>query len=187
MKKVLMGTVMLFAILTSYSQTITVRSQQAEDIDFTKFKTFYWASNISSKDDQGMNFLGDLVLKAMVMDAVKGELEGLGYQEQQQDPDMIVNFRVFDKKATLRGMEGYGDNYWGGSNYASMNDQSTEVEAGTLLLSLVDRESGAIVWNGFASGLIENDTFIKDEGKIQEAVNLIFEEYNQRAKEYSRR
>jgi len=57
----------------------------------------------------------------------------------------------------------------------------------TLLVSMADRESGKVVWQGFASGLIENDAFIKDEGKIREAVNLIFEEYNQRAKEYTRK
>ena len=52
---------------------------------------------------------------------------------------------------------------------------------------MADRESGQVVWQGFASGLIENNTFVKDEGKIHEAVNLIFEEYDQRAREYTRK
>jgi len=60
------------------------------------------------------------------------------------------------------------------------------VEPGTLLISLVDRKKGSLVWQGFASGLIDNNTFIKDEGKIREAVNLIFDEYGMRATDYDR-
>jgi hypothetical protein len=61
------------------------------------------------------------------------------------------------------------------------------VKAGTLLVSLVDRKKGAIVWQGFASGLIDNNQFIKDEVKIHEAVNLIFENYGMRADNYSKK
>ena len=72
--------------------------------------------------------------------------------------------------------------------YRQISDTTSyDVEAGTLLVSIADRESGQVVWQGFASGLIENNTFVKDEGKIHEAVNLIFEEYDQRAREYTRK
>jgi hypothetical protein len=52
---------------------------------------------------------------------------------------------------------------------------------------MIDRKNGSIVWQGFASGLINNDQFIKEEGKVREAVNLIFEEYPYRATEYTKR
>jgi hypothetical protein len=121
---------------------------------------------------------------------VKGELMGLGYQlsENADDADMVVNFRVFDQPVTLKGTEGYGDNYWGGSAPNNLADlESYDVEAGTLLVSLSDRESGKVVWQGFASGLIDNDKFVKDEVKIREAVHMIFDNYNQHAKEYTRK
>lgn len=107
---------------------------------------------------------------------------------QSHDPDLIVNFRVFEEPVTLKGYEGYGTSYWGDEQYRQISDTTSyDVEAGTLLLSMADRESGTVIWQGFASGLIKDNTFIKDEGKIREAVNLIFEEYNQRAKEYTRK
>ena len=52
---------------------------------------------------------------------------------------------------------------------------------------MADRKSGKVVWQGFASGLIENNSFVKEEGKIREAVNMIFEEFGERAKEYTRK
>jgi hypothetical protein len=175
-------------IFAANAQTIRVEADRALDTDFGEYKTFYWASQIDTWLDEGMYFLNDLTMKAMIRDAVKSELMGRGYELQSHNPDLIVNFRVFDKPVTLKGFEGYGLSYWGDQRYREISDTTSyNVEAGTLLLSMADRESGKVVWQGFASGLIEGDAFIKDEGKIREAVNMIFEEYNQRAKEYTRK
>lgn len=170
-------------------QNITVKSDRSLDTEFDSYKSFYWSSQADAwLDEGGMYFLNDLGMKSIIRDAVKAEMMGLGYQLQSYEPDLIVNFRIFDKPVTLKGYEGYGTSYWGSEKYRTVDDaKSYDVEAGTLLVSLADRESGAVVWQGFASGLIENNVFIKEEGRIREAVNLIFEEYNQRAKEYTRK
>lgn len=175
-------------ICATNAQTIKVESDRNLDTDFSEYKTFYWASQVDSWLDEGFYFLNDLTMKSMIRDAVKGELMGLGYGLQSHEPDLIVNFRVFDKPVTLKGYEGYGSSYWTDEKYREASDTTSyDVQAGTLLVSLADRESGRVIWQGFASGLIEDDAFIKDEGKIREAVNLIFEEFDQRAKEYTRK
>lgn len=103
-------------------------------------------------------------------------------------PDLIVNFRVFESPTTLKGSEGYGKSYWGGAKYREISDTTSyDVKAGTLLISFVDRKLSKVVWQGFASGLIDNDKFIKEKGTIREAVNMIIDEYDQRAKQYTRR
>jgi len=190
MKKVMLGMLLLFTAVGVYAQDITVRSFEAEEVEYDKYKTFDWASQVSDELDPGMYFLNDLVLKAQVRDAVKSELMGLGYEqaESNDQADLIVNFRVFDKPVTLRGNEGYGDTFWGTTSYAGIDEtEEFDVEAGTLLISLAARESGRVIWQGFASGLIDNNQFVKDQVKISEAVNLIFEDYNERAREYTRR
>ena len=171
------------------AQSITVKADQSLDTDFSDYKTFYWSSQADAwLDEGGMYFLNDLGMKSIIRDAVKGELMGLGYNLQSYEPDLIINFRVFDKPVTLKGYEGYGTSYWGDERYREIDDAASyDVEAGTLLVSMADRESGKVVWQGFASGLIENNVFIKEEGKIREAVNLIFEEFDKRAKEYTRK
>jgi hypothetical protein len=188
MKNIIMSILLLFGVVTLFGQTITVRSDRAADVDFAGFKTFDWADQVDNQLDSGYYFLNDLILKAQVREAVRNEMMGLGYELTDNAPDLIVNFRVFDKPAVLKNLSDYGDDYWGRTSYSNISEATNyEVEAGTLLLSLVDRKSGRLVWNGFASGLIENDQFIKDEGKVIEAVNMIFDEYNQRAREYSRK
>lgn len=196
MKKIIAALALLILVTATYAQKITVRSEQASDVDFSKYKTFTWASQVSNQLEAGIYFLNDLVLKAQVRDAVKSELLGLGYQmaDDQTQSDLIVNFRVFDQPTKLMGPDTYGDDYWGtagtgatSNGYDVISNEEYDVPAGTLLLSLADRESGKVIWQGFASGLIDNNQFIKDEGKIHEAVNMIFDEYNQRAKEYTRK
>lgn len=103
-------------------------------------------------------------------------------------PDLIVNFRVFGEPVTIKGYEDYGTSYWGDQRFREISDTTSyNLDAGTLIVSMADRESGRVVWQGFASGLIKDNAFMKDEGKIREAVNLIFEEYDQRAREYTRK
>ena len=180
--------VSLCCIGATNAQTITVESDRALDTDFSEYKSFYWASQVDTWLDEGMYFLNDLTMKAIIRDAVKGEMMGLGYELQSNEPDLIVNFRVFEEPVTLKGYEGYGTSYWNDDRVRDISDTTSyNVEAGTLLVSMADRESGKVVWQGFASGLIKDDTFVKDEGKIREAVNLVFEEYNQRAREYTKK
>lgn len=171
------------------AQSITVRSDRSLNADIDDYKTFYWSSQADAwLDEGGIYFLNDLGMKAIIRDAVKGELMGLGYQLQSHEPDIIVNFRVFDKPVTLKGYEGYGTSYWDDERYRTADNATTyDVEAGTLLVSLADRKNGRVIWQGFASGLIENNVFIKEEGRIREAVNLIFNEFDARAKEYTRK
>ncbi len=189
MKKIMFLCLMSIGFMcASNAQTIQVESDRSLEADFSKYKTFYWSSQVDTWLDEGMYFLNDLTMKSMIRDAVKGELMGLGYEMQSNNPDLIVNFRVFDEPVTLKGYEGYGETYWGDERYREPEDTTSyNVEAGTLLLSIADRESGQVVWQGFASGLIENNAFNKDESAIRQAVNMIFDEFDQRAKEYTRK
>lgn len=170
------------------AQTITVASDRNLETDFEKFSTYDFASQVDNELDEGIFFLNDLVFKGQIRDAVNSELMGLGYSQTDVEPDLIVNFRVFERSTRIKGTDGYGQDYWGSEMYRSISDTTSyEVEPGTLMVTLVDRKTGAMVWHGFASGLIDNNAFIKDEGKIHEAVNLIFEEYGVRAGEYSKK
>ena len=189
MKKIMVVCLMSVAfVFSGNAQSIKVESDRKLDTDFSEYKSFYFSSQADQWLDEGFYFLNDLTMKAMIRDAVKSEMMGLGYTLQSDNPDLIINFRVFDKPVTLKGYEGYGTSYWGDERYREASDTTSyNVDAGTLLISMADRENGKVVWQGFASGLIENDAFIKDEGKIREAVNLIFEEFDQRAKEYTRK
>lgn len=188
MKSALMVLFLLMSLAVS-GQEVSIDSYREDDVDFRKYRTYFWASQAVSPQDEGSYFLRDLVLKSDIRGAVHGELEGRGYRMNESDPDLLVNFRVFEKGGTLKGIEGYGPAYWEKNEFFSNDAEQDEikVEAGTLIISLLEKDSGKVVWQGFASGLIDDKEFIKNEGKIREAVSLIFEEYGTRVGEYTRR
>lgn len=191
MKNVNLGIIVslfLLVALQSGAQVIDVHSQKDPDTDFSRFRTYSWASQIEDVLDEDRFFLNDLVFKADTRDAVRRELESRGYRVDRNKPDLIVNFRVYDRKATLKGYQGYGSRYWHMDEYNPARDiKSVEVEAGTLIISLLDRARGVVVWQAYASGLGNAGAFEKEEGKIREAVNLIFEDFGIRVNEYTRR
>lgn len=179
---------LLMTAIRLSGQEISVRSQKDRDTNFGRYTTYYWAEQVDEALDEGRFFLNDLILKADVRNAFHRELEARGYKLDPKKPDLIVNFRVFDRKTTLQGYKGYGSTYWGTTEFnAALDNRNGEVDAGTLIFSLVDRVTGVLVWEGMASGLIDGDAFLKDEGTIRKAANLILEDYGVRVPEYTRR
>jgi hypothetical protein len=181
--------IMLMFSSNLYAQgKMVIDSREAASSDLSRLKSYSWASQVSNPLDVGNYFLNDIVLKADIKDAIGEELDERGYSLDDTRSDMMINVRVFDEPVTLNSYESYGAAYWGDVEFHAPADSlDTELQAGTLIISIVDKSAGKIVWEGFASGLIENNRFIKDEGKVREVVKLIFEQYNYRAGEYTKR
>lgn len=164
------------------AQSVQVNSDKRLNTDLSKYKTYTWASQVDSKMDQGMYFLNDIILKERIRNAVGYEMEGRGYRKVTQSPDLIVNFRVFDQPTTIKGYSGYGTGYWGAQEMRQSEDTTSfKLESGSLIVNVVDPKTGETVWRGFASGLMNGNVFNKEEGKIKQAVNLIYENYPVRA------
>jgi hypothetical protein len=181
--------IFLLSVTAAGAQEVTVRSYKADNVDLREYATYSWSVQIENQMDDGRCFANDLMLKADVRTAVHAELQDRGYTMVEEDPDLIVNFRIFDKATVLKSARSYGATYWAKEEKFSDDQSENEikVEVGTLIISLLDKENGKLVWQGFASGLVRKDELIKDEGKIQEAVSLLFEDYGYRISEYTKR
>jgi hypothetical protein len=173
----------LLGIQIAQGQEITVQSKRESDVDFRTYETFNWAFQAEKQTDESAYFLSDLVLKADIRDAVHGELEDRGYHLSENDPDLLVNFRVFE------GAVEYGRSYWADDEFAGGNREiQMEIPGpGTLIISLLDKKNGKLIWEGCASGLIDDNEFTRDEEKIREAVSILFESYGYRISEYTKR
>jgi hypothetical protein len=152
------------------------------DANMEQYNTYAFASQVDNKLDEGLFFVNDLVLKAEIRDAVKHELESRGYRHAASGPDLVVNFRVFDKATQIQGLQGLGDGYWSSAETVGIDaPQTVNLEKGSLMIHIVDRNTGKLVWQGYASGLMDGDVFSKEKNKVAEAVSMIFESYNHRA------
>jgi hypothetical protein len=61
------------------------------------------------------------------------------------------------------------------------NSETVRLEAGSIMVHLVDRKTGKLVWQGYASRLMDGNVFTKEGNKIDEAVSLVFDRFNYRA------
>ncbi len=163
-------------------KTYTVDAVGNTNANPAKANTYGFASQVDNKLDEGLFFLNDLILKAEIRDAVKHEMDSRGYTYTTSQPDLVVNFRVFDKPAEIQSVDQLGSNYWvAGEINGYTNPQTVRLQEGSVMVHLVDRKTGKLVWQGYASGLMDGNVFTKEGNKIDEAVSLVFDKYNYRA------
>ena len=144
--------------------------------------TYGFASQVDNKLDEGLFFFNDLILKAEVRDAVKHEMDSRGYTHTTGQPDLVVNFRVFDKPAEIQSVDQLGTNYWAaGEVNAYTNPETVRLQEGSIMVHVVDRKTGKLVWQGYASGLMDGNVFSKEGNKIDEAVSMVFDKFDYRA------
>lgn len=187
-----------FAFSTAFAQSgnVTVASDKSLTADFSQYETFDFARQIA--DDQiRVFFLDDALLKSKVKEAVNYELEARGYEQTSSNPDLIINFQVLDEPTEFTGYTGvYRDeNYWTADEMrkdiiglvpeeeirSAENQKTYQLKEGTLMVHLVDAEAGELIWQGYASGIMDGEIIDGKEDKVEEAVSLIFQTYDWRA------
>lgn len=166
---------------------MVVEADKSLEADFDEYNTFAWASSVD--DDANLLFwLNDAVLKDEVREAIAYELDARGYELVENNPDLLVNFRVFDEDTEFRGYTGadVDNGYWENDIEDAVREEEDvkvyNLQEGTLLVDLVDTGNSALVWQGYASGVIEDQNmYDPQDDKIKDAVQLIFAEYDFRA------
>lgn len=155
-------------------QEYLVGSDQALDTDLTEYKSFNFSTQASS--NAGDFTLNDAMLKAQIRTAIEHEMIAQGYTMDRTNGELMVNFRVFDKPTEYTGYED-NNSYWQGQELRERGERRTyQLEAGTLMVDIIDKETGKLVWTGYASGIIEGNEFDRSEESIVEAVDQIFNE-----------
>lgn len=184
--------VLAFITTPLLAQNYTVTSDKDLSAPFDKYKTYAWAKSINSAKSLAYA-VNDAILKTAIRDAVAHEMAAREFKMKQQNPDILVNFRVFDKPVEMTGYEGYfrDAEYWGTdevrnnnlgliprASTTGTNDRGTEYyfDKGTILVQLVDAKKGVVVWQGYASGLTDGNVFDKNTEHVAKAINLVFEE-----------
>jgi hypothetical protein len=59
--------------------------------------------------------------------------------------------------------------------------ERTKIDAGTLIVNIIDAKSGVVAWQGFASGILKPE-MLSDETQVRHAVASIFSKFDFKAK-----
>ncbi len=189
MKKAFLFTFCFALLSISYAQEVKVGADNSFTTSLNGYKTFGWTTDIN-QIPRGAIFIGangvyifnNESTRNKIKNAIKYELNAKGYQEDETNPDILVLFRVTEQPAKLQTYNGYEMIDQGlDSVRTPENIERVNVDPGTLLINLLDRRSGKVAWQGYASGILKPD-MVNDDVKVREAVSSMFRQFNFTAK-----
>jgi hypothetical protein len=155
------------AILLAGCATLKVESQSDPKADFAAYKTYAWDPTPPSKEEADAMQYPEAV--AMVRQAVDRELAARGLKLVEGDQaDLMAAAHGHGKNRLVVLDSGYKQatgplGYSGpltGAPTVSINDARVYRD-GTLILDLVDRRTGAVVWRGTASDTVTEPSQVK--------------------------
>ena len=194
MKSLRKTLLILLALVTTplLAQRYTVTSDRDMSAPFDHYKTYGWAKHVTTTNSLAYA-LNDAIIKSKIQEAAAHEMKSRNYTLDQRNPDVLVNYRVFDKPVSVKDADGYfhDANYWGTEEVrnnalgtlpisSSTYDNDTEYyfDKGTIMVQIVDAKKGVVVWQGYASGLTDGNSFDRNPDHIAQAVRLIFDKYD---------
>jgi hypothetical protein len=182
--------------------TVATDLNRDADVDFAQYQSFTFAEQLMDENKNEF-FMRNSDLKENLKDAVMHEMKARGYDKKDGEGDLIVNFRVIEEPMQMTGFPNntMADNagFWGtgevagatgagadaglgtaaGGVDAATGQVTYNLEKGSILVQMVDRETGLLVWQGHATGITDEENI--DNKSIRQAVSLIFDEFTQRA------
>lgn len=182
-------TILLGVMLTACSPRVT--TSRPTDADLSKYNSFAYLPNadVKMESDAGTDMVNGLII-----DKLNAQMKQIGYTLDRNNPDLLV--LIDTKKDTETRVDRdpvyttgyrpagstlvspyYRDYYYNGyntyRNFAGYDRDYYQVETGSVVISLIDRETGATVWRGYSETII--DGYSTDE--MRGLVETIFDEY----------
>ncbi|MGB7393747.1 MAG: DUF4136 domain-containing protein [Pricia sp.] len=190
-KNTLLG---LFAITFLISCGPKVTTSKPSDVDLTKYETFAYLPNGNFEDpNKGYD---DPSIGEAVINEVNNSMKELGYELERDQPDLLLLMGTktdTDVEKTTDPVYATYPNYYGTgyrvgtyydpyyyrgynayNNIVGYDTDYERTETGTLMLSLVDRETRNVVWRGTASNFVGGE---RNTQAISDFVDDLFAEY----------
>jgi hypothetical protein len=192
-----------------HAQDVKVNGNTKLNTDFRKYKTYSWAkpdvmsqgreyeiysfyeepmlkkSNRRNSDRYIYSYnviipSSNQMVNTTIKDAIANELEGRGYTPSANG-DLLIAYRVLEGKARMKGYKNDNPTMVVGGEVREPSDTATYMlQPGTLVISLIDAKTSEVVWDGFASGLYQQNAFVSDATKLKSAIHMMMEEFKYR-------
>lgn len=168
----------------------SVYTHTMPSVDFDQYETFGWPEETGT--DRGGY---ETSFTQYFKQAVRREMEALGFRYVDEDPDLLVNFftRVEDKEevytrtspAPMLATGYYGYRF---GMYSAWPVYTTEVDTfqytiGTANIDVVDAEERRLIWEGRIEGRLTERSLTDPQASISDAVAEIFQRFPTRTSE----
>ncbi len=179
-------------LLVSSCTSVKISNNWDKEVDFSTFKTY----SLFPWDQQNDKVLNDYD-KLTIAGAIKNEMNKRGYKHVEKNGELIIStFVIIEERTSYQaynhhygGWAGYGGGwgYYGGAGYygygAGYNTTvySTDYNQGTLIIDIFRLKDKRLVWQGIASGEVQEDLARRDK-KLPMRIGQVFRRYPVAAK-----
>ncbi|MDA0195940.1 MAG: DUF4136 domain-containing protein [Bacteroidetes bacterium] len=155
---------------------VLVTHDVGTNVDFGNYRTFYCWEYLDDFDPLSKEYDNE-VNRELIMNALRFEMEKLGYGYEHDNPDITVtvDFHVVIEQRVEVVWEESPFN-WQSHDHSAY---PAHYKYGTLIIHLVDYSDGQLIWQGTASSILGDPKNAKKT--IDKAVAKIFNQYEFRA------
>ncbi len=159
---------MIFAVGCA---SVKVRKDGA--VDFGKYQTFYCMECLDEYSHIAPEY-DNPETRELIRESIIAELEAKGLKYTEEDPQMLVDFKVIiEERTAIMTTPETTYYYW-----ETYDAPTVSFKRGTLLINLIDASNNQAIWQGAASRIIDEDPSDKYNEKIKSKVARIFNKYN---------
>jgi hypothetical protein len=187
MKKLiyLLSLTLIVAVFASCANKgMKVVTSEDSQSNVSEYNTYAWISSVENIPNgyaffspEGTMVFNNTSSRKMIKDAIELQMEARGFTQSSSNPDMLVNFSVLEEATQLRTFVMTNGQGFLGIGPVSTTVRMVPVDAGTVLINFLDAESASQIWQGFASGALNEDD-IKNMGAMKTKVGAIFEDFD---------
>jgi hypothetical protein len=128
----------------------------------------------------GMTLMADDAIR----NAILHEMVSRGFEIDSENPDLLINYQVFDQSAEISGFTADDPTPGAPGVGTTQMPETVEVGEGTILITVTDRESGEMISRGFISEALDLQKF-HQEGEFQDERAERYD--HDRAKKYEKK
>ncbi len=190
MKKNLSIMALAIATMVAFAGcSTTSQVEVASGVNFTIYKTFGWAN------DNGVKKSGRVdndIIDNNIKNSVGSELEKKGWQETDDQPDVLLDYNVMVESGVRKRTEpvyGYPYSgyyyspwrrrlgyYYNPAFFTRYRTYNVPFKEGTLTVNMIDAKTNKLIWQGWAKGDVSNTTVSSKEAEAD--VKSIFKKLN---------
>lgn len=190
MKKIILFILSGFFCFAVKSQNVVVGADNSFTTSLSDYSTYAWSKSIDQIpsdaiyiNPSGVYVFNNESVRSKIKNAIEFELSSKGYKKDENNPDMLVLFTVTERPGKLKTYKGYQMIDNGLDSVRTPQDvHTTSIDAGTLLINIIDSKTGVVAWQGFASGILKPE-MLNDESQVRHAVASIISKFDFRAKQ----
>jgi Domain of unknown function (DUF4136) len=178
MKKysILLFALAVLAALVFGSCSSTSHIEKADDVSFSRFRTFGWAPVDSNRENSKNE-----IIDANIRRAITDELEKKGLRKNDRNPDILLDYTVSVEKNTRREsspvysnptIQPYYNpatrrisNYYVPSQLMGYNDYNVPIRSGMLTINMYDARNHKLIWQGWTQNELNNGNITSSDVK----------------------